>query len=73
MGKVFPFIDLELFWDDSEKLELQVHRGKNQLLKYLNKGITHTKATLKAIPNVILNILAKLISRTEENSNMSIK
>ena len=36
-NKVFPFLDLELFWDDSGRLEFKVHQKKNQLLKYLNK------------------------------------
>ena len=72
-GKVLPFLDLVLFWDDSGGLEFQVHRNKNQLLKYLNKESTHTKATLEAIPNGFLNILAKLASRTEENFQMIIK
>ena len=62
--KVFPFLDLELFWDDSGRLEFQVHEKKNQLLKYMNKESTHTKATFKAIPNGVLNRLAKLTPRT---------
>ena len=43
------------------------------MLEYLNKGSTHTKATFKAIPNGVLNRLAKLTSKTEENAKMSIK
>ena len=39
----------------------------------MNKESTHTKATFKAIPNGVLNRLAKLTSITEENSIMSIK
>ena len=35
--KFFPLFDLELFWDNSGKLEFQVHRKENQMLKYLNK------------------------------------
>ena len=72
-NKVISFLDLELFWDDSGRLEFQVHRNKNQLLKYLNKESTHTKATFKAIPNGVLNRLAKLTSRTEKNAKMTIK
>ena len=49
--KVFPFLDLELFWDDSGRLEFQVHQNKYQLLKYLNKEGTHKKAAFKAILN----------------------
>ena len=71
--KVLPFLELEIFWDDSRNLEFQVHQNKTQLLKYLNKESKHTKATFKATPNLLLNSLAKLTSITEENSNMSIK
>ena len=49
--KVFPFLDLELFWDDSGRLEFQVHQNKYQLLKYLNKEGTHRKSIFKAILN----------------------
>ena len=35
--KVLPFLDLDVFRDDSGNLEFQVHQRKNQLLKYLNK------------------------------------
>ena len=71
-NKVFPFLDLEFFWDDSGRLEFQVHRKKNQLLKYLNKKITHTKSTFKAIPNGVLNRLSKLASIIEKNAKMNI-
>ena len=73
IDKVFLFLDLELFWNNSRKLELKVHQKKNQLLKYLNRESTHTKATFKAIPNGVLNRLAKITSGTEENANMSKK
>ena len=71
--KAIPFLDLEFFWDDSGKLKFQVHQKETQLLKYLNKESTHTKATSKEIPNGVLNGLAKLTSRTDGNANISIK
>ena len=71
--KVFPFLDLELFWDDSGRLEFKFHQKKNQLLKYLNKEITQKEATFKAISNGVLNRLAKITSRTEENAKISLK
>ena len=37
MEKSLPFLDLEFFWDNSDKLEFKIHRKKNKLLKYLNK------------------------------------
>ena len=71
--KVFPLLDLELFWDDRGKLEFQVHQKKNQVLKYLNKESTHTKSTFKAISNGVINRLAKLTSRIDDNAMMSIR
>ena len=35
--EIFPFLELEILWNNSGKLESQVHQKKNQLLKYLNK------------------------------------
>ena len=35
--RLFPFLDLELFWDNNGRLEFQVHQKKNQLLKCLKK------------------------------------
>ena len=37
MKKSFPLFDLEYFWDDSGRLEFQVHGKKNELIKYLDK------------------------------------
>ena len=71
--KSLPFLEMELFWDNSGNLEFQVHQKKNQLLKYLNKEITHTKDTFKSTPNGVLNRLAKIISIMEGKSNMNIK
>ena len=72
-NKVFPYLDIEFFWDDSGRLEFHVHQKKNQLLKYLNKESTQTKTTFKAITNGVLNRLAKLTPRTEKNAKMSIE
>ena len=67
-NKVFPFIDLEFFWDDSGRLEFQVHRKKKQLLKYLNKESTHTKATFKAIPNGVFKKIGQTYIKNREDS-----
>ena len=37
MDKGFPLLDLDMFWDDSGRLEFQVHQKKNQLINSLNK------------------------------------
>ena len=71
MNTSLSFLDLELFENDGEMLESQVHRNKNQLLKYLNKESTHTKSTFKAIPNGVLNRLEKITSIKDENVRIS--
>jgi hypothetical protein len=60
----FPYLDMEMFWENQD-LRFKVHLKENQMLKYLNKGSTHTKACFKAIPNGVLGRLAKLTSATE--------
>ena len=52
---------------------MRVHQKENKLLKYHNKESTHMKATFEVIPNGVLNKLAKLTSRIEENTKMNIR
>ena len=66
--KYFPYLDMELYWRENE-LKFQVHLKENQLLKYLNQGSTHTKATFKSIPHGVLRRLANLTSVTPETEN----
>ena len=61
----FALLDLYVTWDKSGELEFQVHRKKNQQLKYLNKESTHVKSTLEAILNGVLKLWAKLTSRAD--------
>ena len=51
-----PYLDLELLWNDEDKLESQVHWRKNQKLKYLNKGSIHKNVTFKEISSGWLKI-----------------
>ena len=64
----FPYLDMELYWLNAS-LEFRVHLKPNQLLKYLNKGSTHTAACFKAIPSGVARRLVSLTSLTEENAN----
>jgi hypothetical protein len=66
----FPYLDMELFWAASGDLLFQVHLKENQLLKYLNRGSTHSKAVFKAIPYGVLGRLARLTSVTEGTRNL---
>ena len=46
----FLFLDLEMFWNESSKLEFRVHKKPNQKLKYLRTDSTHIPSTFKAVP-----------------------
>ena len=70
--KVFPYLDMEMRWNEKEELRFQVHMKPNQKLKYLNNDSTHTQVTFKAILNGVLGRLNKLTSRTKELENVPI-
>ena len=59
---------MEIYWQE-EELKFKVHLKENQLLKYLNKGSTHTNATFHSIPSGVLRRLSSLTSATPENEN----
>jgi hypothetical protein len=56
----FPFLDMELSWDDERDLSFGVHLKLNQQLKYLNKGSAHTSGCFLAITNGVCKWLTKL-------------
>jgi hypothetical protein len=58
----FPFLDMEMRWDDSGSLKFGVHMKPNQQLKYLNSSSSHNPGCIKAIPNGVSHRLAKLTS-----------
>ena len=51
IGQAFPYLDMELHWNDKGKLNYRVHLKPNQQLKYLNRSSTHTNPCFKAIPH----------------------
>lgn len=76
MGKVtmssdrkFPFLDMEMWWNESNKLEFGVYLKPNQELKYLNAGSSHTPGCFKAIPTGVYHRLTKLTSMKEGNKD----
>ena len=69
----FPLPWTEIFWNDKNILEFQVHWQYNQKVKYFNKGRTHNNATFKEITSVIFNQIAKLTSRMEEKIKWILK
>lgn len=64
----FPFLDMEMFWND-ETLNFQVHLKDNQKLKYLNNGSSHTKSCFDAIWKGVSGRLAKLTSRNVDTED----
>jgi len=65
--EAFPYLDIELYWSKDGKLFFRVHLKKNQQLKYLNMGSTHTKACFTAIPLGVMKRLASLMTRMVES------
>jgi hypothetical protein len=63
----FPYLDMELFWDEEDSLKFRVHLKPNQQLKYLNSDSTHNKACFKAMPTGVATRLAKLTSLHPSN------
>ena len=62
IDKVLHFLTCFL-GNGSRMLDFKFHEINNQILKYLNKNITHTKATIKATTSSALNSLVKPTSR----------
>jgi hypothetical protein len=65
----FPFLDMELSWNEKRELSFGVHLKLNQQLKYLNKGSAHTKDCFLAITNGVCKWVTKLTSIDESNEN----
>ena len=63
--KYFPYLDMELYWNNLDQLKFQVHLKPNQVLKYLNSDSTHLPSVFKAIPSGVLSRLEKLTSKSK--------
>ena len=61
-----------MFWNDRGKLVFQIHIKPNQKLKYLNEDSTHLPSTFQAIPEVVLNRLSSLTSKSKALDNVRI-
>ena len=68
-SNTFPFLDMEMYWGDNKVLKYKVHVKKNQQLKYLNKGSSHTPGCCKAIPSGVIKRLTKLTTVDNENAD----
>jgi hypothetical protein len=56
-----------MYWSPEGSLQFRVHLKENQVLKYFNRGSTHTYACFAAIPTGVMKRLASLTTRTEKS------
>ena len=59
----FSFLDMEMSCSPEMDFQFGLFWEKGQQLEYVGKGSTHTPGTLRVIPSIVLNHLAKLSSR----------
>ena len=43
--KYFPYLDMEMYWNERKEIRFQVHMKPNQKLKYLNSSSIHMPST----------------------------
>jgi hypothetical protein len=65
--KLFPFLDMEIYWSPQGNLQFRVYPKENQVLKYFKRGSTHADACFAAIPTGLMKRLASLGTRTEKS------
>jgi len=68
----FPYLDMEMYWNERHELKFQVHMKPNQKLKYLNSDSTHMPSTFRAIPSGVLGRLSRLTSKSKSLDNTTI-
>jgi hypothetical protein len=66
----FCFLTMEMYWSPEGNLQFRVHLKENQVLKYLNRGSTHTEACFAAVPTGVMKRPASLITRTDKLESM---
>ena len=64
--KYLTYLDMEMYWNDNNDLNFQVHLKPNQVLKYLNSDSTHLPSVFKAIPSGVLERVGKLTSKSKK-------
>ena len=67
----FPYLDIEMRWDENDDLKFGIYMKENQVIKYLNAGSQHTKSCFKAIPSGVFKRLTKLTTITNESKNLT--
>ena len=68
----FPYLDLQLIWNNKDELKFKVYLKENQKIKYLNSDSTHSKHCIRAIPCGLFKRLAKLTSTTRRKLETTI-
>jgi hypothetical protein len=68
--KYFLFLDMEMYWSPEGILQFRVQLKENQVLKYLNRGSTHTDACFAAIPAGVMKRQGSLTTRTNKSELM---
>ena len=63
--EMFPYLDMEMYWNERGELKFQVHLKPTKKLKYLNADSTHLPSIFRAIPVGVINRLSKLTSMTK--------
>ena len=68
----FPYLDMEMHWNDRGELKFQIYIKPNQKLKYLNSDSTHLPSTFRAIPKGVLERLCNLTSKSKQSERITI-
>ena len=69
---MFPYLDMEMYWNERGELKFKLHLKPNQKLKYLNADSTHLPSIFRAIPAGVINRLSKLTSINKARQNTTI-
>jgi hypothetical protein len=67
----FPYLDIQLSWNEKDKLNFKVHQKPNELVKYLNSHSHHHCHHKTAVLSGVELRLALLTSFTPANANLS--
>ena len=71
-GNSFPYLDLNMNFNENDGLNFSVYSKPDYKTKYVNSGSKHTESCLKAIPTGLAIRLAGLTTRSKANENRSL-
>ena len=69
----FPYLDMKISWSKLEKLAFYAYSKPGQAIQYVNKGSSHHRTCLNAIPSGVLKCLGKLTSEDREKKHQAVK